>query len=389
MQERPDSKTLAPLTSVRLFAASGILFFHIWPTFFDTSAAPGWPLGQSISLFFVLSGFILYYVYPTLEAPGSARRFLVARIARLWPVHMLALGLLLLMVTPRGVHGTVIDLAANLLLVHAWIPNYPMNTAFNSVSWTLSTEMGFYVLFPLMVRDFARSWWWKLAGTALLTVGILTSANVLGLQQSKDGGISAISLAYTHPLTRLFEFTLGMTAALFWRRITRKWTPSTWMATAMEMAALALVFAGAYSSLAIANYFNNNVGEIFGQWMYRTGPTCFAFAALLLVLAMRRGLVSKALSWSPLVLLGQVSFAVYMTHQVLQRGLLRYYPAPSEWGYPPALLLILFVVATVAISYAIFRWFETPLRYWLVRLYDRVMARRRDEITGNRKMQTM
>lgn len=77
-----------------------------------------------------------------------------------------------------------------------------------------------------------------------------------------------------------------------------------------------------------------------------------------------------------------------MIHQLLQFWVDSKYP-PTAWGLPDAMAMALFVLAIVAISYAIFRWFETPLRYWLVRMYDRATARRRDEIPGDRQMKAV
>ena len=45
-------------------------------------------LGQGVSFFFVLSGFILTFVYPTLDTGREVRGFWLARFARIWPAYM-------------------------------------------------------------------------------------------------------------------------------------------------------------------------------------------------------------------------------------------------------------------------------------------------------------
>ena len=56
---------------------------------------------HGVSFFFVLSGFILTYAYPTLPDAEAVRRFWVARFARLWPVHIVA-ALLFILARPQA-----------------------------------------------------------------------------------------------------------------------------------------------------------------------------------------------------------------------------------------------------------------------------------------------
>ncbi len=82
---RNDTGKLDQLTSLRFFAAMVIVFHHATNSF---GIRPiGVNLGQGVSFFFVLSGFILYYVYPKLATWPNIRQFWRARIARLWPAY--------------------------------------------------------------------------------------------------------------------------------------------------------------------------------------------------------------------------------------------------------------------------------------------------------------
>src|SRR5688572_22687863 len=82
-----EREQLDPLTSLRFAAAAMIVVLHTRGVF-GLPADWGEPFAfaQAVPFFFVLSGFILTHVYPNLDAAGS-RRFLVARVARLWPAH--------------------------------------------------------------------------------------------------------------------------------------------------------------------------------------------------------------------------------------------------------------------------------------------------------------
>jgi peptidoglycan/LPS O-acetylase OafA/YrhL len=89
-------KQIKCLTSLRFFAAAMIVVFHSVNAFrvWDNAKIP-FPLGQGVSFFFVLSGFILTYVYPSVGGGRGIRDFYVARIARIWPAHFVTFLLVL------------------------------------------------------------------------------------------------------------------------------------------------------------------------------------------------------------------------------------------------------------------------------------------------------
>src|SRR5262249_8921155 len=88
---------LEALTGLRFLAAAHVLFFHA-----GLVQLPGVPVwvrnlaghaDLSVSLFFVLSGFILTYNYfdPVRGCRVGDRQFWAARIARVYPVYLLGL----------------------------------------------------------------------------------------------------------------------------------------------------------------------------------------------------------------------------------------------------------------------------------------------------------
>lgn len=83
---------LDSLTSLRFIAAAMIVVshsvghFHLDPH----QVVENLPLAQGVSFFFVLSGFILTYVYQDLQGLKPFMHFLAARIARVWPVFFVA-----------------------------------------------------------------------------------------------------------------------------------------------------------------------------------------------------------------------------------------------------------------------------------------------------------
>ncbi|HEX6528263.1 MAG TPA: acyltransferase family protein, partial [Burkholderiales bacterium] len=112
-----NTARLEQLTSLRFFAALMIVFHHA-DGMFGIGRSPV-NLGQGVSFFFVLSGFILTYVYPSLDAGREVRRFWLARFARIWPAYLATflLAFALLFLEWDGVTGV-----AHLAMVQAWLP---------------------------------------------------------------------------------------------------------------------------------------------------------------------------------------------------------------------------------------------------------------------------
>jgi len=308
----PQGK-LHALTALRFFAAGMIVLHHSRSLFgISSSFGESVNLASGVSFFFVLSGFILTYVYPSLERTGI-RRFWLARFARIWPAHVASLLLLLLLVPParpRLDSDSLGPLAANLALVHSWIPLGRYYFSYNHVSWSVATEVGFYLCFPLLIANWPRTWWWKLGLALLGSGGMIVLTNVLTLPylDIAGDGVDVNGTVYVNPVAHLFEFVLGMATALAWRRVSPSIRLSRWTATAIEMAVLGVVVVLLFYSLAWADELGRYpwVGLGGQTWLWSGGIPCLGFAALIFVLATGQGLVARILTIPPLLLLGEI-----------------------------------------------------------------------------------
>jgi peptidoglycan/LPS O-acetylase OafA/YrhL len=117
-----------------------------------------------VAVFFVLSGFLLSR--PWLESAlrgdpaPDVRRYAVHRASRLLPAYYLALaGVLLTAVFTSPVDGRDVDLSASALASHLVIAQGitgPLLSAF-SQTWSLTTEVSFYLLLPLLAALATRT----------------------------------------------------------------------------------------------------------------------------------------------------------------------------------------------------------------------------------------
>jgi peptidoglycan/LPS O-acetylase OafA/YrhL len=365
---------LAALTGLRFFAAAAIVIHHLngypgLPADFDPRAL----LGQGVCVFFVLSGFILTHVYPDLPTWRDKAGFYWARWARIWPVHIFMLCVVIALdgFNPTPGHNPSASLGplmANVTLTQAWVPMPAYFFSFNSVSWSISCELGFYALFPLLIAHFKTDWAWKFIAAfavALTIVQAATHFGVAGLTPYSTG-LTWEGLSYVNPLVRLCEFIAGMIAALTWQRFQTSSVPrptfNIYAWTLLEVAAVVLLV----SNIALVTKFIfpliGSYGEAAAHWMTMSFTPMLPAAILIGVLANGKGLVAMMLGSRLLRFLGEISFAIYMTHRVILDLVLKNFADWGIWSLPMYLGLVL------AISALVWAVVERPMRRWFVQL---------------------
>jgi len=367
---------LHALTSLRFFAAAMIVMLHSQGYFGTIEPLARFTLTQGVCFFFVLSGFILTYAYPSLDGRG-VRRFLVARLARIVPLHVVAF-LLYVMILPawyrdsvsRDTHGAGL---LTLFLLQAWVPVYRVQTAFNGVSWSLSVELFFYLCFPLLLWRWRRTWRVKLAVSFFLACGTILVANCWLAHLPR--GAEVRDVVYFFPLARLWEFVIGMATAHLWRYLRPRIRSGRWVGTALEVAILAVTVGAMLQSGAWARRAGHVgiVGAGGEAWLASSGFVCLPFAALIGVMACEWGWVARLLSCRPLVLLGEISFSLYLLHLLV----CHYYvihPAPFVM-LPSWLLYVGYWLIVLLMAYVGWSLIEVPCRRAIVGLWDRFAAR--------------
>lgn len=364
-------KKLDPLTSLRFLAALAIVVEHSKAAFHATSwiTAP-LPFDYGVSFFFVLSGFILTYSHRSMESLADAYRFYIARFARIWPLH-LATFLLCLAVISKGAwfvgnqsgHWLRIS-TANILLLHAWIPSPGFFFSFNSVSWSISAEVFFYLMFPILRHRWSTTWHWKSLLVLVVSCAILTLATARGVPDadfSQPMEISSTGIAYISPFVRIVEFVTGMLVASVFIRFqdSNRGGRISW--TAAEFVAVGLIPAMWVLTRSLpVRLAGHDLGA--SAWpIFAAHCGAFpAFALMIFVMAFGRGALSGALSWRPLVLLGEASFALYLVHQLIISYF--YLNRPMFNRVPDAVLLVAYWSICIGSAFALWHFIEKPAR---------------------------
>jgi peptidoglycan/LPS O-acetylase OafA/YrhL len=220
---------LPSLTGLRFIAAVLVFFFHA--TFSDPPMNPfadeSWEEGfrwlfskagwMGVSFFFVLSGFVLTWsARPGDTVTGFWRR----RVLKIFPNHLVMWALA--MVLFAGAMTPVSAWLPNLFMIHSWFPQHDTFISVNPPSWSLCSELLFYVLFPFLLRPVLRIkesalWLWAAAMVAgMLAVQLVTDFLMPQHPPTPEGfGISLWEFwfGYNFPPVRMFEFVLGMILA--------------------------------------------------------------------------------------------------------------------------------------------------------------------------------
>src|SRR3569623_79790 len=154
-----DARRLDGLQILRFFAAFAVLLEHVVHEALSFGIADpalhaleAFDFGVGVDVFFVISGFIMYYISAgEFGRPGAQSRFLPRRIIRLVPLYWLfTLAMLAAMLlVPGQLAHTVLDplhILASFVFV-PWLDSTGLAHPILGLGWTLNYEMYFYVLF--------------------------------------------------------------------------------------------------------------------------------------------------------------------------------------------------------------------------------------------------
>jgi peptidoglycan/LPS O-acetylase OafA/YrhL len=313
-----------------------------------------------VSLFFVLSGFVLSWSH---KPNQSARSFWWHRFARIYPLHVVALAAALLLsatVLPRIATEDPWALLANVTLTSAW--NADWWQAGNPVSWSLVCEAFFYLAFPLIIVAVRA-----LSRRALISAAVSTLILVFAASPIVSVLFPQIS-PNSSPIVRLPEFVLGVVLAqLLARKVWRG--PRLVPAVLVTVAGYAAALSFPDSPLRIAGF------TIVGF--------CMLIAALARADQEGRPTIFATRAFTTL---GTLSFPFYLVHVLIIQTFVAL--VPGFYQNPSAVVSIVHVIVVLAVALAaamlLHRLVEIPGRRLLLgwrrpgRTVDASPARRAD-----------
>ncbi|MBR5686289.1 MAG: acyltransferase [Muribaculaceae bacterium] len=332
------------LGSLQLLAIIMVVIGHGWVKGNEFMNSVG------VSFCFVYSGYFTAMRHPFGGDYGLRDhcRFMWDKLARLYPLHVLAivLNVVVMLLTGMTTGVSLKVLAAHFTLLSPWIPDQAYYFGYNPVAWFICVLFFLYLMAPLVVRLLRKM---NVSFQVILVIALL--ALEFGCGYVKEMGSDKALLngyhLYQFPPIRLLDFATGivlfnLTQTLPWKRLKDKLTAST--ATLIEVGAIA-----AFIVLFIVGWW----------WLH---PHCFrAFctsAPAIVVLfgsfvltSNCGGAISQALSIKPLAFLSRLGAEIYLLQFSVYFALLPFCKLTGIIDKPiiqiPLVLITLCIVAWI------------------------------------------
>jgi peptidoglycan/LPS O-acetylase OafA/YrhL len=371
------SAEIKALTGLRIIAAVWVVLFHFRPLLRD--AAPGFrdalsPVlncgAQGVDLFFILSGFVLTWNY--LDRMGwswstrATLHFLWLRLARVWPVYLVTLHLAALWViftlhvghvpSQDVARLTAVSYVRQILLIQLWFQPYFDGSSWDGPAWSISAEWLAYLLFGLLVlvvfrashATRARSLMWLSVAASLPPVVLLL-----------------LSGQFYTPWSWLPRIVMQFTAGALVAAAVARLRPTQRGRHVAGYVSLLLI-AGIVGLLYLFD-----AHPLHGV-QDTSGLVDVLFVPLVMALAIGAGSLPAFLSTRMMVFGGQISFCVYMVHELVHTAWLW---AAEQFqltlhGNGGKLIVAGLIAITIVGAAVLFHFVEEPTRHWMRRMVD-------------------
>jgi peptidoglycan/LPS O-acetylase OafA/YrhL len=383
-----EKRRLPGIEGLRAVAASAVLVHHVW--ILDGGVRVGAASGAGsiflnlalgVTLFFALSGFLLYRPFAAAIARGkqlpSIGRYLRNRALRILPAYLVILllvGFVLQSAGTREAGGSIsfgalddpVEVLKSVLLIQNYFPSSVVIGV--GPAWSLAVEVVFYVLLPLLVLGVAllardahrrghRVAWLLGPPLLLLAVGLsgkYAAGVLIGGSPAEGYSNNWHSVVERSFWAQADLFSFGMAAAVLHTEVVdgRIRLPRGWRIGTL--------------ALATAIFVPCAVSLNSGQLSYQPQNTLVAVAAALLLVAVafpsdsdRQPWIQRLFELPGVITVGLVSYSIFLWNEPVIRWLTDHGVMRGGW---PGLAYNIAVVAAVVgvLSVISYRFVELP-----------------------------
>jgi peptidoglycan/LPS O-acetylase OafA/YrhL len=375
-----NSQKIAVLDVFRFVGAIIVVFVH-YELIFGQFIVWGALGTTSLSWFFMVSGFVLSYVYPSLQGWAATKKFYKFRIIRIYPAYAFAIFISSTFVwlsylsvgevffieahRPFQITYDLPEVKDTSFFLIATIRHYVFTQSISSVEtlkllfngplWSLVLEAYFYLCFPLFlillrnVNSYKRVFAVFIAGYAI-QFGLIEYF----LPEAEYYDLATLNVpVYTNPIIRFVEFVFGM--LIYKIFVLNGIDKGKGKINLLPLLVSILVY------LAVIWF-----GENYVPYQYSS-----FFVAIPAVAALVYCMLN--LQWYPTgatlqfcELLGGLSYVIYCLHWPYMEMAQYFHLLPDSWPYQ--LHLAVLVSILIGLSYLVYHFLEFPLRRKMYKL---------------------
>lgn len=322
---------LQGLQLLRGIASFQVVLFHMTGTFRTENEQVflgGWFRNSSsaVLVFFVLSGFIIFYASRKLINSRNISTFYIKRFIRIFPIYWFSISYLAVfyLLTDPGKFPATIQ--GYLKMITLWFGHLSLN----GVSWSLSYEIYFYLLFGLLILSKHT----KYILYALLIMCVLSATSLLNIDMYLGSYLFN---------GRNVLFAMGVVLAIYYKKFNLVNNPKVSF----------LLFTAFFVGYLYWDY-----NQSFKDFHYQIIVGLFACAFILLLIKSEDVMEHKI--WTPFIYLGNISYSLYLVHlPVVNFSLKKFFT--YNFSHSTNIIFAVFLMCLViVISHFTYKYIERP-----------------------------
>lgn len=354
-------KRIDQLTFTRFIAILVVLFFHggggvyfqmvnIFPLSVLFRSAP-----TAVTYLYVLSGFVMSLAHYRPNEKFLFENYWKARIVRLYPLYIISFLLVCYYYADFVARIKLPKILANIFGVQAWFPNYAQS--FNFPAWSITVEFFFYAVFP-----FFAFWAFRQSTKKIISISLA----VWALSQIVHQALwtiyfpEGVNFLVYFPFFHLSSFILGAAAGIWFLREGRM--------QQIESRVKLFFFTGSILLTCVYVIVSFRSVQLPQGDQLMTGLLAPILTIVVITLAADKTRFSAFLGSSIFVMLGEISYAIYILH------------IPVKWLYERALENLnaanvfdyTYMPIMIAIGFAAHFLVDIPIREWFKKIIQRI-----------------